>query len=550
MTLHTPILDVQDLIVDFAGADGPNRAVDGIDFTIGRGEIVALVGESGSGKSASAMALLDLLPETAIRGGSAIFEGELDLMSLSGPQMRMIRGASVGVVFQEPMTALNPAYTIGKQLSMALRAHRALDKDEVRRRSLELLESVAMPDPERRLKQYPHQLSGGQRQRAMIAMAISGDPSLLIADEPTTALDVSVQAGILDLLHRLRETQGMSILLITHDMGVVADIADRVVVMRHGEVVEHNKVVPIFEKPHDPYTIQLLDSVPRRGHMLGGRGPRGVLDDERLDRLVIRDLTIEFGGSLITKPFRAVDGVSLDVAAGELVALVGESGSGKSTIGRAAVGLQKSTGGSVEVDGELLRGPAASASMVFQDPASSLDPRVTIGSSIVAPLRYRRRGLSRYELDERAGDLLEKVALPADWRHRYPHQLSGGQRQRIGLARALADNPALLVADEPTSALDVSVQQKVLELLLELHDELGFACLFITHDLSIVETLAHRTVVLRSGRIAEEGPTADVLLNPQDSYTQTLLEAAPIADPVAQRARRGRPLSETDYVVA
>lgn len=550
MTQRTSMLDVQGLTVDFAGDEGPNRAVNGINFTVDRGEIVALVGESGSGKSASAMALLDLLPETATRGGSAIFEGDVDLMSISGAQIRKIRGASVGVVFQEPMTALNPAYTIGKQLAMALRAHRALSRADVRQRSLELLESVAMPEPERRMKQYPHQLSGGQRQRAMIAMAISGDPSLLIADEPTTALDVSVQAGILDLLHHLRETKGMSILIITHDMGVVADTADRVVVMRHGEVVEHNTVVPIFHKPQNEYTIQLLESVPRRGRTLGDRGPRGVLEDDRPNRLSIRDLAVEFGGGLFTKPVRAVDGVSLNVAAGELVALVGESGSGKSTIGRAAVGLQKASAGTVEVDGSLLRGPATTASMVFQDPASSLDPRVTVGDSITAPLRYRSRGLSRRELDMRAGELLEKVALPANWRHRYPHQLSGGQRQRIGLARALSDDPSLLVADEPTSALDVSVQKTVLELLLELHDELGFACLFITHDLSIVETLAHRTVVLRSGLIAEEGPTEEVLANPRDRYTQTLLEAAPIADPVVQRARRGRPLSEPDYAVS
>lgn len=539
-----PVLEVKNLHVSFSGGGGYNAAVRGIDFSVGRREIVALVGESGSGKSATAMSLLGLLPDSARREGSIVLRGTVDLARMSDAGLQRVRGQEVGTVFQEPMTALNPVYTVGTQLMTAIRAHKRLSASDAKARAIELLELVRVPEPAERLRQYPHQLSGGQRQRVMIAMAICSEPDLLIADEPTTALDVTVQAGILDLLRELRDTLGMSILIITHDMGVVADIADTVIVMKDGEFIEQAPVRQLFAEPQKDYTKLLLSAVPRLGES-GSPVPNQRELDET-PNLVLDRVNMVFSRGFRRPPLRAVDGVDLTVSPSEVVGLVGESGSGKSTIGRIAVGLMTPTTGTVAVGGVELGGVSkrqrraalGGVSMIFQDPASSLNPRISIGDAVTAPLRFASERYSAAELRDRACELLEQVRLPADWVSRYPHQLSGGQRQRVGIARAIANKPSLLVADEPTSALDVSVQRSVLELLQELQSDLGFACLFITHDLSVVEQMAHRTVVLRRGRIVESGLTDQLLANPTDPYTAALVAAAPVPDPDIQALRR------------
>ncbi|MEQ3549360.1 ABC transporter ATP-binding protein [Pseudonocardia nematodicida] len=538
-----PVLELHDLSVDFRGTDGGwVETTHGVDLALYPGETVALVGESGSGKSVTAMSVLDLLPASARRRGSVLFDGT-DLVAASESALRRIRGRRIAMVFQEPMTALNPVWTIGNQIGRAIRAHdRTLSRRQVRERVLELLRRVHMPDPERRADSYPHQLSGGQRQRAMIAMAISCDPEVLIADEPTTALDVTVQAEILDLLAELRERLSMALLVITHDMGVVAEVADRVVVMRDGAVVEEAPCAQLFDAPAQPYTAELLAAVPHLGRGAARSVPAG--DHGGGEVLRIDGLTVEYPGRGRRAAFRAVEQVDLTVSAGEVVGLVGESGSGKSTIGRAIVGLAPVTAGRVELAGAdvaLARGAALRAArrdvaMVFQDPASSLDPRRTIGESVTGPLAIHR-AIPRAGLHARAGELLDQVGIPARWADRYPHELSGGQRQRVGIARALALSPKLVVADEPTSALDVSVQTRLLDLLRELQDQRGFACLFISHDLSVVELLAHRVVVLRDGGVVEQGRTADVLGSPAEEYTRRLVAAAPVPDPRAQRER-------------
>lgn len=546
MTANDTTLHVDDLRVSFSGEDGWTEAVHGIGFRVGKAEIVALVGESGSGKSATAMSLLGLLPRTGRRAGNVRID-DVDFSEPTPAQLQQLRGRKVGVIFQEPMTALNPVHTIGTQLGMAITAHGKHSREQVAQRSLELLRQVRIPEPELKINQYPHQLSGGQRQRAMIAMAICHNPDLLIADEPTTALDVTVQAGILDLLRDLRDTRGMSILLITHDMGVVADIADRVVVMRHGAIVEEAPVEELFASPRQQYTKDLLEAVPRLGSLVITDRPTAAVTEQIIEPVVqMTDLRVDFSRGFRREPLHALDGVDLLIAPNETVALVGESGSGKSTLGRVAVSLQTATSGSYLFRGTELVGAKGSTTsramndvaMVFQDPGSSLNPRATIGDSIVAPLRYRSRTHSRKDLQDRAAELLELVRLPADWVHRYPHQLSGGQRQRVGIARAIANNPAFIVADEPTSALDVSVQKTVLDLLAELQQTLKFSCLFITHDLSVVEMIADRTVVLNRGRVVESGATANLLHAPRDSYTRELIAAAPVPDVLEQRRRR------------
>ncbi|MFB7893607.1 ABC transporter ATP-binding protein [Microbacterium sp. NPDC056044] len=546
MTSTDPILRARGLRVSFSGDDGWVEAVHGIDFEVAPGEIVALVGESGSGKSATAMSILGLLAKNGRRTGDVSIVGE-DVSEPKAGQLQRIRGSKVGMIFQEPMTALNPVYTIGRQLEMALGAHRRLDKTAARARALELLNLVHIPEPEMKLDHFPHQLSGGQRQRAMIAMAICNNPELLIADEPTTALDVTVQAGILDLLRELRDTRGMSILIITHDMGVVADIADRVVVMRHGEIIEAAPAADLFADPRMAYTQDLLAAVPRLGSLvLTDRPLTAAIDSLAQPVVQMKDVQVEFSRGFRRAPLQAVDGVDLAIGPKEIVALVGESGSGKSTLGRVAVGLQPAKSGSYLFRGTELIGARRSTlrrslndiAMVFQDPGSSLNPRATIGDSIVAPLRYSSQRHSRADMRDRAAELLHQVRLPSEWVDRYPHQLSGGQRQRVGIARAIANRPAFIVADEPTSALDVSVQRTVLDLLLELQESLGFACLFITHDLSVVEMLADRTIVLNKGKVIESGTTANLLHAPRDPYTRTLLASAPVPDPAEQRRRR------------
>ena len=554
---RTAVLSLSDLSVSFRTDAGTVQAVDDVSFDVSPGEVVAVVGESGSGKSVSSRAVMGLLPTTATAAGSvrlrsgspADSEGarERELVGRSQKDLRSIRGDEVAMVFQEPSTALDPVHTVGWQIGEAVRAHRDVSKKQARARAIELLELVGLPDPEQRVDYYPHQLSGGQKQRVVIAVAIACDPDVIIADEPTTALDVTVQAQILDLLLSLRDRLGTAIVLITHNMGVVADVADRVVVMYRGRLVESAPVDRLFSAPRHPYTRALLDAVP---HLGAADGPDPVADsgaDAAEVVLDVDDLVVEFPGRLGQPAFTAVDHVSLQVRRGEVLGLVGESGSGKSTIGRTCVGLQQPTSGTVTVSGTVVSGlsdtrlrPLRSRfGFVFQDPAASLNPRLSVGDCIAEPLRVQT-DLSRSQIDARVAELLEQVQLPASYAGRFGHELSGGQRQRISLARAIALDPDLLIADEPTSALDVSVQSKVLELFAELQQRLQFACLFISHDLAVVDSLANRVAVLQRGRLVEVGSREEVLRNPNEDYTRRLVAAVPVPDPAVQRARRSR----------
>ncbi|MEV0678858.1 ABC transporter ATP-binding protein [Actinosynnema sp. NPDC050436] len=538
-----PLLALRDVTVAFGGRDRP--AVRGVTLSLAAGEVLAVVGESGSGKTVTAMSLLRLLPDTAVLSGSAHLAGQ-DLYAMGAAELRAVRGGRVGVVFQEPMSALNPVFTIGDQLVEAVRAHRPWSRSRARRRAVELLELVGLPDAEQRLRAYPHELSGGQLQRVVIAMAVACEPALLIADEPTTALDVTVQAEIIDLLRDLRDRLDVAILLITHDMGVVAGLADRVAVMKDGEVVEQGEVTALFARPEHPYTRQLLSAVvslsPPDEAVVSALPPA---EPSPGAALVVDDVTVVYGGRFGLSEVRALDRVSLHVEPGEVLGLVGESGSGKSTLASLVAGLRSPTSGRVVVAGRDLAGLRRSArraargrvGIVFQDPTSSLNPRATIARSIAEPLLLHPRD---GDPDDRVDELLELVQLDVSLRSRYPHELSGGQRQRVGIARALVLDPALLIADEPTSALDVSVQARVLDLFRSLQRRLGFACLFISHDLAVVERLADRVAVLRDGRVVEQGRAADVLTRPQHPYTTRLVAAAPVADPVVQRERHAR----------
>ncbi len=546
----TDVLHVDHLTVTF-DVDGTEvRAVDDASFTVGRGEVVAVVGESGSGKSMTAMTAMGIAPVGARASGSVRL-GDLEVVGADERAMRGVRGRSVSMVFQDPSAALDPVFTIGFQIAESVRrADPGLDRVGVRARSVELLRAVEVPEPERRLRQYPHELSGGQAQRVMIAMALAADPDLLIADEPTTALDVTVQAEVLDVIRALRERTGTAVLLITHDMGVVADIADRVVVMRRGRVVETGTVGAVFAAPTAEYTRDLLAAVPRMGTGSGGEARLGPAATPPSPVLDVRHLVVEDGGALSGR-FRAVDDVSFSVGRGEIVGLVGESGSGKTTIGRAAVGLAPISSGSVVVDGTDVAGASRvgrramrrHVGVVFQNPLRSLNPRYTVGQTVAEPLRQILR-LPTPQVDERVDRLLADVGLDGGFRERYPHELSGGQRQRVAIARAVALDPALLIADEPTSALDVSVQARVLDVFRELQERLGFACLFVTHDLAVVDTLCDRVVVLHHGTVVEQGARDAVLRSPSDPYTRRLVQAAPVPDPDEQAARRAVRLAE------
>ena len=534
-------LSLRDLAVTFRTDAGLVHAVNGISFDVAAGEVVAVVGESGSGKSVSARAVLGLLPGSAKVEGSAKLR-ETELLGKSSRQLQPIRGDQASMIFQEPSTALNPVYTVGWQISEGLRAHSKMSRKQAMARAVELLEMVGIPDPKLRVRYYPHQLSGGQKQRVVIAMAISCDPDVIIADEPTTALDVTVQAAILELLLELRDRLGTAIVLITHNMGVVADMADRVVVMYRGEIVEQAESHELFNSPQHPYTKRLLAAVPHLGH---GTNDAVEAYDPADAVLAVTDLVVEFPGRLGQPSFRAVDKVSLQVGRGEVLALVGESGSGKSTVGRCAVGLQRPTSGNVRVNGneigdlseKQLRPLRGRFGFVFQDPAASLNPRMTISDCVAEPL-YVQGHLSAAEQQEKVRSLLDSVELSVAYAERYPHELSGGQRQRVSLARALALDPDLLIADEPTSALDVSVQARVLELFAELQQRFHFACLFISHDLAVVDSLANRVAVMREGELVEVGTRAQVLGAPQHDYTRRLIAAVPVPDPDEQRKRR------------
>lgn len=531
------VLSVRDLRVQF-GRERPVEVVHGLDLDIAPGEVVAVVGESGSGKSVTALSVIGLLPEGARASGSVRLRGR-ELLGLTQRELRAVRGAQVALISQDPVASLNPVFTIGFQVIEAVRAHnRALKGAAARRRAMELLALVEIPDPERRMGQYPHELSGGQCQRVGIAMALASDPQLLIADEPTTALDVTVQAEVLDVLARLGRREGRGILLITHDMGVVAELADRVVVMRDGRRVEDGSAQQVLTAPAAAYTRQLLDAVPR----IGARGAGAAVPDTGL-MLDVRGLVVAYGSRLRGK-VRAVDSVDLQVGRGEILGLVGESGSGKSTIARAVIGAAPVTAGSIVIDGLDMQtaGRAERRRMrrrigvVFQNPALSLNPRYTVRQSVAEPVSSIM-GLRGRTLVDRVDELLDSVGL-AQHGERYPHELSGGQRQRVAIARAVALDPALLIADEPTSALDVSVQAQVLEVFRELQQRLRFACVFVSHDLAVVDELCDRVTVLRHGRVVESGAREQVLKHPEDPYTRRLIAAAPVPDPVVQRARR------------
>ncbi|MFF2502937.1 dipeptide ABC transporter ATP-binding protein [Streptomyces sp. NPDC058067] len=574
-----PILELDGLGVVFTTETGEIPAVKGVSLQVRPGETLALVGESGSGKSTIALAAMGLLTRNARATGSAVIAGT-QIVGASENGLAALRGKTVSMVFQEPATALDPLTHIGKQIAEVIRNHRDVSAKDAAAEAVDLLRRVGIPEPEKRARAYPFQLSGGQRQRVVIAMAIANEPRLLIADEPTTALDVTVQAEILDLLRRLAVETGTGVLLVTHNMGVVADFADRVAVMYQGEIVETGAVEDVLLLPTHDYTRRLLAAVPRLSvaetsaqttaaetvDQVGAEtvaksaavhGPVAEPVAEPGDSAVesgepvveLRDISVVFGRGKTA--VHALDGVSFEVGPAQTLGLVGESGSGKSTAARVALGLIAPTSGTVSLFGTDLgrtrararRALRAGIGVVLQDPVASLDARMTIGECIAEPLRIHCRDLTAKDRQAKIADVLDQVRLPREVARRAPGELSGGQRQRVSLARALVLEPRLLVADEPTSALDVSVQEAVLEMIAELQRELGFACLFVSHDLAVVQHFAQHVVVMRSGRIEEQGSTGTTLLHPETDYTRRLLAAVPVPDPVVQRGRRAERLA-------
>jgi oligopeptide transport system ATP-binding protein len=527
--MDAPILSLRDLAVTFSTPDGPVDAVRGVSFDLHAGETLAIVGESGSGKSQTAMALLGLLAANGMARGSARFRGT-ELIGLPRRALDRLRGDKLTVIFQEPMTSLDPLYRIGTLLAEPIRHHRRLGGKALRARILALLRLVGIPEPERRIRSYPHELSGGQRQRVMIAMALANDPDILIADEPTTALDVTVQAQILDLLRCLQRRFAMAVVLITHDLGVVRHFADRVMVMRRGAVVEQGRTADIFARPAALYTRMLIDAEPR------GRKAPAPADAPVL--LEGRDVCVDFpiGGVLFgagARSFRAVAGVSLHLRAGETLGIVGESGSGKSTLGRALLRLLPSTGRITFETTDISRAGRGAMrplrhrlQLVFQDPFGSLSPRLTVGEIVTEGLLVHEPGLARAEREARAAAVLSEVGLDAGFRNRYPHELSGGQRQRVAIARAMILKPHVVVLDEPTSALDRSVQAQVLALLRRLQADHTLSYVFISHDLAVIRAMADRVVVMKDGRIVEEGTTDQIFEAPREDYTRALIDAA------------------------
>ena len=550
------VLTVQDLTVSVRTKTGLSPLVQHISFDLRRGETLAIAGESGSGKSITSLAIMGLLPPPAVRltGGAILLNGR-NLTELSEAEMRAVRGNRVAMIFQEPMTSLNPVMTIGTQLIEAIRAHETLGRKAARDMALSALGAVRLSEPERRMRQFPHELSGGMRQRVMIAMALALKPEVLIADEPTTALDVTVQREVLELLRDLQQAEGTAILLITHDMGVVAEMADRVIVMCNGRVEESGNVRQIFAAPGQAYTRDLLAAVPRMGR---GGTPRDRAEAPIVAEL--HDVQVRFdirGGVLnrVTHRVHAVEGVSLDIRAGETFSLVGESGCGKSTIARAIVGLVPHNG-HINIAGQTVgtmtaaarRQLSASAQIVFQDPMAALDPRMTAGHQIAEPLLIHGdtdAGSRR----TRAAELMDRVGLTVAQLDNYPHEFSGGQRQRICIARALALRPKLIIADESVSALDVSVQARVLDLLQTLKEEFGIAMLFISHDMAVVENISDRVAVMYLGQIVETGSRAQIFGNPQHPYTRRLMAAVPVADPEFKRPAELRISSDIPNVV-
>ncbi|WOX12411.1 ABC transporter ATP-binding protein [Streptomyces sp. N50] len=521
------LVEVTDLTVGF----GSLRAVDGLSFRLEKGAALGLVGESGSGKSTVASALLGLHRGTGADVGGSVRVAGIDVQEASDADLRRLRGGKAAMVFQDPLSSLDPYYAIGDQIAEVYRVHTRVSRRAARARAVDVLDRVGIPDAVRRSRSRPHEFSGGMRQRALIAMALACEPDLLIADEPTTALDVTVQAQILDLLHTLREETGLGLLLVTHDVGVAAESVDEILVMRHGRAVEHGPVDAVLGAPTETYTRDLLGAVPRvdapRARSAASSAPAEVV-------LEATGLRREFGRG--KRAFAAVDDVSLTIHRGETLGIVGESGSGKTTLGRMLVGLLEPTAGEIKPGG----GVRPDVQMVFQDPVSSLNPRRSVGESIADPLR------ARGERDEesirgRVRELLERVGLEGAHYDRYPHEFSGGQRQRVGIARALAADPRVIVCDEPVSALDVTTQAQVVALLGELQRELGLALVFVAHDLAVVRQVSDRVAVMRRGRIVEQGPADEVYDAPQDPYTRQLLAAVPALDPqVAARRRAAR----------
>ncbi len=566
MTATDPILRVADLGVHFSTESGDVHAVRGVSLSVAPGETLALVGESGSGKSTVALAAMGLLSGNATATGSAVVDGH-EVVGATEPALRGLRGKTVSMVFQEPATALDPLTRVGAQIAEVIRNHRRVPAADAARQAVELLRRVGIPAPEERAKAFPFQLSGGQRQRVVIAMAIANEPALLIADEPTTALDVTVQAEILELLRALAADTGTGVLLVTHNMGVVADFADRVAVMLRGEIVETGGVEDVLLRPQHEYTARLLAAVPRLETAEMPAPPRLEVTEPSRDAapdgrpdptpvIDLRDVSVTFGRGARAVP--ALRGIDVAVHAGETVGLVGESGSGKSTAARVALGLVRPTGGTVRLFGSDLRRTRgrdrralrSGIGVVLQDPVASLDARMSVGECIAEPLAVHRRGLPGAERRKRVDEVLDAVRLPRTLATRAPRELSGGQRQRVSLARALVLDPRLLVADEPTSALDVSVQEAVLEVLTELQADLGFACLFVSHDLAVVQQFAERVVVMRAGAVEEQGPTMSTLLHPTTDYTRRLLAAVPVPDPVVQRQRRTERLASLAAVTS
>jgi peptide/nickel transport system ATP-binding protein len=545
--MSAPLLTVEDLRVSFATQSGRVQAVDGVSFELAPGEVLAIVGESGSGKSVTAQTILGLTrsPNAEIAGSARL--GEQELLNASERELRSVRGARIGMVFQDPMTSFNPVYKIGWQIAEAIRAHsEETSGAEAHERAVELLDSVGIPNAAQRVDDYPHQFSGGMRQRAMIAMALALEPEILIADEPTTALDVTVQAQILALLEQLNRERGLATILITHDLGVVAEIADRVLVMHEGAIVERGGLDQIFYSPTDPYTRKLLDAVVR----LDAAPPlRARRESEPL--LEVTDLVKHFPvkrGLLFDREVdrvRAVDGISFSLRQGETLGLVGESGSGKSTLSRTILQLLAPNSGSVRFEGREIAGLSRremrplrrQMQMVFQDPYASLNPRKRVGQIVGEPLRLQGEA-SGAGLRREVQGLLDRVGLSAEHYDRFPHEFSGGQRQRIGIARALALRPKLIIADEPVSALDVSIRAQILDLLSELQAEFGLTYIFVAHDIGVVRHVSDRIAVMYRGKIVEEGAADEVCERPRDAYTRQLLAAVPIPDPREARARR------------
>ncbi|WP_051855873.1 dipeptide ABC transporter ATP-binding protein [Streptomyces sp. NRRL B-1347] len=535
MNLDDHLVHVEGLSVGF----GDVRAVDEVSFTLARGAALALVGESGSGKSTVASALLGLHRDTGARVTGAVRVGGVDVTGATDRELRRLRGGVAAMVFQDPLSSLDPYYAVGDQIAEVYRNHSGASRRAARARAVDVLGRVGIADAARRARSRPHEFSGGMRQRALIAMALACEPDLLIADEPTTALDVTVQAQILDLLHELREETGMGLLLVTHDVGVAAESVDDVLVMRHGRVVERGGVTDVLAAPREAYTKQLLSAVPRVDAVREERS--GDLGDVVVEAEGLRR---EFGRG--KSAFVAVDDVSLTVRRGETLGVVGESGSGKTTLGRMLVGLLEPTSGRLSHDGAEKRtaGPVPGVQMVFQDPVSSLNPRRSVGESVADPLRARG-DRDEAAIRARVRDLMERVGLDPAHYDRYPHEFSGGQRQRVGIARALAAEPRLIVCDEPVSALDVTTQAQVTALLAELQRELGLALVFVAHDLAVVRQVSDRVAVMRRGRIVEYGSVDEVYDSPRDPYTKDLLAAVPALDPALAAERRAARLARS-----